>query len=63
MSAFRVLQILLSNLIWYQNKSWSIHGGEEHVKRWHLFDFVLTINMDFCLSLSIRDTVNLELNT
>ena len=31
MSAFRVLQILLSNLIWYQNKSWSIHDGEEHV--------------------------------
>ena len=45
MSTFCVLQILLSTLIWYQNKSWSIHGGEEHAKRWHSFDFVLTINL------------------
>ena len=45
---------LLSNMIGSQNKSWSIHCGEEHVKSWHSFDFVWTINLDFCLSLSIH---------
>ena len=45
-SAFRVLQILLSNLIWYQNKSWSIHGREEHIKSWTKFDSVLVLNFE-----------------
>ena len=47
MSAFRVLQNLLRNLIWYQNKSWSKHGGEEHIKSWTKFDSVLVLNLLF----------------
>ena len=46
-SAFRVLQILLSNLIWYKNKSWSLHLGEEHTKSWIQFEEVLTTESEF----------------
>ena len=45
--AFRVLQILLSNLIWYKNKSWSLHLGEEHTKSWIQFEEVLTTESEF----------------
>jgi hypothetical protein len=38
----RVLQILLSNWIWYQNKSWGVYCGEDHAKHWHQFGQVLT---------------------
>ena len=58
MSAFCVLQILLSNLNWYQNKGWNIHGGEEHAKRWHLFDFVWPSIWIFVCRCQYVDTVN-----
>ena len=35
---------LLSNMIRSQNKSWSIHCGEERAKGGHSFDLVLTID-------------------
>jgi hypothetical protein len=50
--AFRVLRNSLSNLSWSKNKSWSGHSGEEHVKVWHQFDLVSTINLNSCSLLS-----------
>ena len=35
---------LLSNMIRSQNKSWSIHCGEERAKGGHSFGLVLTID-------------------
>jgi hypothetical protein len=43
MLAWRVLKHFLSNLSWSFYKSWSIHCGEEHAKRWHQIDFILAI--------------------
>jgi hypothetical protein len=49
----RVLEILLNNLTWSKNESWSRHSGEEHVKVWHQFDLVLTFNCG-CLLVAVK---------
>jgi hypothetical protein len=52
--ACRVLQKLLSNLSRSKCKSWSLHDGEEHTRRWHQLHFMLTLNLDIFSLLLFR---------
>jgi hypothetical protein len=55
--ASRVLEFLLSNLIWSKYESQSLYYGGEHERRWHLFDSILHNNLE-CL-LMVADTLTM----
>jgi hypothetical protein len=58
----RVLEILLNNFTWSQYKSWSVDGVEEHTRRWHQWDLILSINFEVVNCHQCFDNAILEVN-